>query len=577
MPRNLNIFQKIVIMILLLLTPIMAVYYYSSTKSLEIVRSELIKASLNKMEVFTVQMETSIEKFELVSTPLLVDTNIQEYLHNFSLSDYTMLKTRSLIQEKLSLASVSSNWRNNVTVYLPHNRVAVSSFNNLRVDPEELIAHYSPAWQYGENPFTGKGFTRYFLNTADDPQRPETADLILAISLSEWDFKDLLDTYKSGDAGDPFFYRDGKPIIASRDADPASLELVSEWTSALPLTDKSGHFIHDMADTSYLISYYRSDLLGCYLVDYFPLDRVIAPILDQRLLFGLTSALILLTGITAAFMLYRNVQIPIFQLIRGVQRVKRGDYSYRIARNPRNEFSFLMQNFNEMSAQIEHLVENELKSRIQARDATLKQLQAQIHPHFLYNCLGFVINMSKLGHNRAVIDMSYNLADYYRYSTRMDNQWVTLKEEMEFVVNFLEIHRLRIDTLTYSVELPEACGRVGMPRFIVQPIVENALVHGLENVEHPGRVEIRAVLAEGCVQLVVEDNGKGMTQEEIAAVQASLDISADAYAGCGLWNVYQRLVRRFGGEAYLRLERSPLGGMKVSVGWPVREGEDAHV
>nr|WP_256702304.1 HAMP domain-containing protein [Paenibacillus sp. P32E] len=92
----------------------------------------------------------------------------------------------------------------------------------------------------------------------------------------------------------------------------------------------------------------------------------------------------LLTGIAAASALYWNVHRPIFQLVRAVQRIKGGDYAYRLPKKSNNEFAFLMQNFNEMATQIQDLIENVLQSRILARDATLKQLQAQIHPHFLY-------------------------------------------------------------------------------------------------------------------------------------------------------------------------------------------------
>ncbi|GIQ68050.1 hypothetical protein DUZ99_14580 [Xylanibacillus composti] len=99
-------------MLLILLIPIISLNYYSTRKSVDVIEKELIHASLNKMELFTVQLDSSIEKFELVSTRLLMDTNVLEYNYNVSLSDYTMLKTRSLIQEKLFIASTSGNWRN---------------------------------------------------------------------------------------------------------------------------------------------------------------------------------------------------------------------------------------------------------------------------------------------------------------------------------------------------------------------------------------------------------------------------------------------------------------------------------
>lgn len=226
-----------------------------------------------------------------------------------------------------------------------------------------------------------------------------------------------------------------------------------------------------------------------------------------------------------------------------------------------------MQNFNEMASQIQDLIENVLQSRILARDATLKQLQAQIHPHFLYNCLGYIINMTKMGKDRAVMDMAYHLADYYRYTTRMDNQGVSLSEELAFVRIHLEILQLRNETLTYSIWLPEALAELRIPRLLIQPIVENAMGHGLENVEYPGRVEIRVYVKDERVHLEVEDNGKGLSEERIIQLYQELRIPAGEYAGCGLWNVNQRLQGNFGPDAEIAFSPSRLGGLNVSLAW----------
>jgi len=573
---DLNIFQKIVVMILILFIPIMALYYYSTEKSVNVVRDELIKSSMNKMELFIFQLENSIEKFELVSAPLLVDTNVLEYLHSHSLSDYSMLKTRQFIHEKLSLASLSSNLQNNVTVYFPTKNEAISSATFYQLDGKLPIGENALGWRYGNHPDAGVGFVRYFVDTGAAIENPEVAQVIMAISLGEWEFEKQLDTYKSGNDGDPFFYKEGEAIIRNGTADETRMEQALEALRASSPPNGSGHLIRPLSGQNYLISYRYSGVLDCYLVDYMPLDRMTAPITEQRMLFYLTSVLMIFTGIAAAFTLYRNVQLPIVQLVRGVQRIKRGEYSYRIHKKKGNEFAFLMQNFNEMAERIEDLIEHELKSRIQARDATLKQLQAQIHPHFLYNSLGFIINMTKLKKEKAVIDMSYNLAEYYRYATRMENQGVTLKEELNFVMTYLEIHRMRTDTLLYTVELPADYAQLTIPRFLIQPAVENALVHGVAIEERPGRIAIRVYMREQRLHISIEDNGRGMTDDGIAKLRAELETPAEDYTGCGLWNVYQRMVRHFGAHSRLDIHQSPKGGLQVVLSW-IMESGDAHV
>ncbi|WNS45246.1 histidine kinase [Paenibacillus sp. MMS20-IR301] len=571
-----SIFQKMLVLLLILLTPVVALYYYSTSKSISVIQDELIKASLNRMELFVAQMDASIEKFDLASAPMLVDTSVLEYLYNLEMSDYALMKSRMLIQEKLSLASASGNWRNDVTVYFPQAHDSISSSPSYEYDPQEFERRFSLSWSYSEDLEIGSGFTRTYVTTGYKPARSEDLDVAVRVNLYKWSFENLLDTYKSGHSDNPFFYKKGRPFIASRSAGgPAVDEVIRDLGERVSGRD-SGYLIHSYSGRSYLITYYYSSLLEWHLVDSVPLDQIIGPIRQQRLLFGASSVILLLTGITAASALYWNVHRPIFQLVRAVQRIKSGDYAYRLPKKSSNEFTFLMQNFNEMATQIQDLIENVLQSRILARDATLKQLQAQIHPHFLYNCLGYIINMTKMGHKKAVMDMAYHLADYYRYTTRMDNQGVSMDEELAFVSVHLEILRLRNDTLSYSIELPEGLSGLRIPRLLVQPMVENAIVHGLENVDYPGRVEISVSVKEGLLQLQVADNGKGLSDEQISRLHAELLIPAGEYAGCGLWNVYQRLQGNFGPDAQIIISRSTLGGLSVQLLWRIGTVEETE-
>lgn len=569
-----SIFQKMLVLLLILLTPVVGLYYYSTSKSINVIQEELIKASLNRMELFVAQLDATIEKFDLVSAPMLVDTNVLEYQYNHGISDYSLMKTRVLIQEKLSLASTSGNWRNDVTVYFPQRHESISSSPTYEYDLEEFKDRFSLGWSYSEDLEIGSGFTRTYVTTGYQPARPDELGVAVRINLYKWSFENLLDTYKSGHSDNPFFYKKGHAIIASRSSDGPRIDgVIAELGDRLSSRD-SGYLIHSNGGKPYLITYYYSKLLDWHFVDSVLLDQIIGPIKQQRILFGASSVILLLSCIIAASALYWNVHRPIFQLVRAVQRIKRGDYAYRLPKKSNNEFAYLMQNFNEMATQIQDLIENDLQSRILAREATLKQLQAQIHPHFLYNCLGFIINMTKMGKERAVIEMAYHLADYYRYTTRMDNQGVSIREELAFVRIHLEILRLRNETLIYSIELPEELAEHRIPRLLIQPIVENAIVHGLENVEYPGQVKIRVFTADSRLYLEVEDNGKGLNHEQIDSLYKELLIPSGEYTGCGLWNVYQRLQGYFGLDAQITINPSELGGLMVRLDWRIEAGNE---
>lgn len=567
MPIKFSIFQKMLVLLLILLTSIVTLFYYSTSRSITVIQEELIKASMNRMELFVAQLDSDIEKFDLVSAPMLVDTNVLDYLYNLDIGHYSLMKNRMLIQEKLSLASASGNWRNDITVYFPQRDESISSSPSSQYNPEEFENRFSLGWSFREDLESGPGFTRTYVKTGYRPANPDDLDVAIRINIYKWSFENVLDTYKSGHSGHPFFYRIGESLIESRSSNgPSKDDVVSELGERVD-GKESGHMISTFDGKVYLVTYYYSQLLEWHLVDSVPLDQIIGPIKQQRLLFGVFSAILLLFGITAASVLYWNVQKPVLRLVHAVQRIKQGDYAYRLPKKTTNEFAFLMRNFNEMATQIQNLIENVLQSRILARDATLKQLQAQIHPHFLYNCLGFIINMTKMGKDRAVMDMAHHLADYYRYTTRMDNQGVRLDEELAFVRTHLDILRLRNDTLTYSIEIPGELAGIRIPRLLIQPIVENAIVHGLDDSDYPGRVVIRAAALERHVVLTVEDNGKGLSAEQIQRLHMELAVPAGEYEGCGLWNVHQRLIGHFGPEGGIVIEPSILGGLNVKLAW----------
>jgi two-component system sensor histidine kinase YesM len=221
--------------------------------------------------------------------------------------------------------------------------------------------------------------------------------------------------------------------------------------------------------------------------------------------------------------------------------------------------------------QIQNLFERVYLEKIHVREARLKQLQSQINPHFFYNCFSFISSMAKLKDTQAVIAMSQNLASYYRYTTRQEKDMATLAEEIDFIRNYLEIHKLRKKRLDYVIEIPQVMNNLLIPRLLIQPLVENAVVHGVEAKAGAGLIRITGYRNGSLVCIAVEDNGKGMSEGEIVSLQQRLMQPMDEEMGCGLWNIHQRVMLRYGEQAKLRLTRSELGGLKVSLMWHEEE------
>jgi two-component system, sensor histidine kinase YesM len=170
--------------------------------------------------------------------------------------------------------------------------------------------------------------------------------------------------------------------------------------------------------------------------------------------------------------------------------------------------------------------------------------------------------------------MSENLSKYYRYTTRQERDFVRLSEELDFVTNYLEIQRMRRNSLEYEIDIPARMKKQDIPPLVLQPLVENAVLHGIEASNKAGRIRIIGECQEHEMKLIVEDNGIGLGELEREALLEKLRRPMDEEMGCGLWNVHQRMLLRFGENAGLSFGDSGLGGLKVTLTWRLTSDQE---
>lgn len=321
-------------------------------------------------------------------------------------------------------------------------------------------------------------------------------------------------------------------------------------------------------DISYMVNYFRSETLGWYMIDYVPLNEALEPIIKTQNTFYIACMILLLTSILTLLFLYRKVQLPIVTLLKGVRLLKHGDFTYRIRRSSRNEFDILYESFNDMASQIEELIEKVYKEKIVTREAMVKQLQAQINPHFLYNCLFFINNMTRLGNDEAVTAMTQNLAEYFRYTTRLNEPITTLEKELAVVENYMNIQSLRMERLQYTISIPESMRELQIPKLLIQPLVENSVVHGIEGKRSASLVRVTGCETEAQYRISVEDDGKGLSSEEIVALSSRIKLPLDDSMGCALWNIQQRMIIHFDSPSGIEFTSNAHGGLTVTLFWP---------
>src|SRR5690606_17807950 len=214
-----------------------------------------------------------------------------------------------------------------------------------------------------------------------------------------------------------------------------------------------------------------------------------------------------------------------------------GYFSVRLNYSARNEFSLLFARFNIMAQRIQELIENVYEEKLRRREATLKQLQSQINPHFLYNCLFFIKNMARMKNEEAVVAMSLNLGDYYRYITRSESDLATIREELKMVTNYLEIQSLRLERVKFTIDVPDDILDKTVPRLTLQPIIENAILHGIEPKAENGEINIYGDFNDNVYTITVEDSGVGMSEDQLNKIKTSLKNPRDEKLAGGTWIV----------------------------------------
>ncbi|KRE45035.1 hypothetical protein ASG81_14735 [Paenibacillus sp. Soil522] len=555
--------------IILLLIPVLFLYSYSNRIAGSVVEEQLRSSNLNELSFFLNRMDSNIENLSLFPVILSYDPHIRDFIGGTGEAVGNLLKAQSRLTEKLSLQSVSSSWTNDLTIVMPKSKQVLSSNIYINgIGEWKWDVPIRKAWSYEEDYSRGFPAGTFIRETSEPANAAATlqADAVFQVRFPVETITDLLDIYRKDKHSDPFLYHpDYRPI---RNSTPDLLieEPIIRDVLNRSLSD-AGQETVVINDQSFLVSYVKSRQLGWYLVDYVPVQRILSPITTARNWFYGSIAFLLMIGLFASFLLYRNVQIPIQNMIRGVKRMSRGDLSSRIDYKAKNEFDDLIRHYNEMAGRIQVLIEDVYTEKLRSREATLKQLQSQINPHFLYNSLFFVINSAMLEDRDAVIAMTENLAEYYRYSARVENQQVTLRDELDLVRHYLNIHHLRMQRLTFTITVPEEMMDEPVPRLLLQPLVENAIVHGIEHRVEGGAITITGEQNDRWNRIIIADNGSGLSEAGLRKLAIQLNEPMSDELGCGTWNVHRRLQYQFGEGSGLTFRHDPGGGLAAVLTW----------
>ena len=273
-----------------------------------------------------------------------------------------------------------------------------------------------------------------------------------------------------------------------------------------------------------------------------------------------------------------SITRPIRSLIGVTEQVAKGDLTVRSEIRAGVESSMLSDSLNTMIDKINELLEQVTKEQVRLRKAEFELLQAQINPHFLYNTLDAIVWLAESGNQKGVVSMVGSLSEFFRTSLNQGKDIVSIKEELQQVRSYLEIQQVRYqDILQYEIHVPEELTVCLIPKLTIQPLVENALYHGIKNKRGIGRIIISGKREGDSFVIQIEDDGIGISKERLLEVQKGIcerktsgKEGKDIY---GLYNVNERIRLNFGEKYGITIESVYRQGTRVSVRLPYGEKE----
>ncbi|WNQ10159.1 sensor histidine kinase [Paenibacillus aurantius] len=351
------------------------------------------------------------------------------------------------------------------------------------------------------------------------------------------------------------------------------------------LTGKvSGAVTYGSGPDKKTVLYYKEPMVGWTLVGLIPYELYSA---SSRYIVTLTAAAVALAVIAAAglvLFLVRRVTNPLQTLTRLLSKVDPNEPLPRYPAGSPDEIGRLAESYNRLGRHIEMLKKELIRNETRKKEADLRALQAQINPHFLYNTLSSIHWIALMNEEKRIADMVGALSDFLRFSLNKGKDYCPVHQEIAHIRNYAQVQSIRFPdkfTVDCSVD-PDLTEKI-MLKLLLQPLVENAMLHGVQRKEGRGTITVMVERKQSRMAFLVLDDGVGMSEEQVSSLRARLEQagSPEGYpeeelplsleGSYGLRNVHERLLLHYGPEAGLKIESRPGAGTRVAFSIPIRE------
>ncbi|MFW5438495.1 sensor histidine kinase [Paenibacillus apiarius] len=564
----------------IVLLPLVIVSLYVNSQANQIIVKQATEQTRQKLESVMVNLELTLQNSEVLTNLIATNKKIIESLevNENELSPQTIVQYSELLEELWNVTAVSQ-MVSQISIYHAGTHTMLSTkFGGRRIGGAEerkwlasLAAHLDsgtelmmPEQKIGENHSFGQlidSDTISFTRTMD-LYNSERKPNLLIVTLHKNKLTAIL-----------------KPLLASAH-------------TSVVLRGRDGHTILSPSDRIQSVSIEEADRLGVSVESarypwtleiFLPIDEIYAETKTMRHYTYLIIAISFMLALFISWGIYNRIASPLWQLKDAMKGLIEGNYNLQLDTGRKDEFGYLMNGYNQMAKHQKHLIQDHYEQQLRIARTELTFLQSQINPHFLYNTLDSIYWTAQNYEAEEISEMVLNLSHFFRLSLHKGQDTFTVDETMTHLDYYIRIQQIRfLDSFQVIYKVQEESKSIPVLKLLLQPLVENAVIHGLEQKRHGGVLTISSVVESGKLILSVQDNGAGISEERIQSIHQVLSEIASKTTPLsfletadkelyGLSNVFSRIKMFYGDPAQI-IFQSELGvGTTVTLLLPIEK------
>ncbi|WP_027628433.1 sensor histidine kinase [Ruminiclostridium cellobioparum] len=589
--RNISIKKKLLLVLYIqILIPLVFIGFFSFKSSEEIITNKSLSYSKDILSLIELRLQDTVRNLNVISQDLSSDESIYEALINEDSNNINMLysyEVGSKLNNVFLNAVMTRNEIQSICIVTNKKRFFIydNSNNSDKSNIKSIVLqNYTPI---RKSAAAANGKVVWFFNSKNGVVQnsylvrmiynrdnyKEIGLLVVEINMQFFDF--VLQGLESEVMQNTTILSSDNEIIIYKNK--AALDKYKKVIQDIP-NDKNSFL--DKKNNIFVAHTYLSEP-GWRIVTYIPLNQLYSDVktLRNRIIL-LCMGSILILSVVSIFMSFDMIK-PINQLVKAMKGMNIDNISDSyIEIERKDELGFLHKTFNNMTKEIDHLVTWIYREQITRKEAELKALQSQINPHFLFNTLESINWMAQLNNVPEISSTVSDLSTLLEASIGRDDRLITIEEEFMYIDKYIALLKRRFEgRITFNKEVDPKVLYIKIPRLLIQPLIENAVYHGVENSRGKGIITLTAGIRGELMIIEVIDNGNGISTEELVKLNKGLEMDNDTYfkslgnkknKSIGIDNVNRR-IKLFYGEKYgINIESKLNIYTKVSVTLPAQ-------